>query len=807
MAATSRPHNVSRTGSAPRRARRRSGPTWGQRIRMFFGVVLMLLLIVTVTGIGYFSYFFSETTKRLPNPDNLIDYSPGGITEIFATDKDPKTGKYILLGRVAEQNKEFIPITQIPKALQNATVAIEDERFYDHPGIDPQGIARAIYKDVVDKKMGQGGSTLTQQLARNVYLTQKKTFNRKFQEMLLAVQIEKNYSKEQILEMYLNEVCYGVNTFGVKAAAKAYFGKLPKALTLSEAALIAGLPQQPARLEPFGHKKAAIERRNVILTKMAELGYITQQQAAAAKKEGVSLVPQQTLKTTNFKAPYFTNYVLRQLIDRYGYDAVYKGGMKVYTTLNWQMQQEAERALINGVMNNRGDGVTEGALVCLEQQTGYIRAMAGGIDYKKDNFNFATQGDGRQPGSAFKAFVYATAFEARDRDGDRRWGPESSIDDNQHTYNGYTPGNHGRYHGWVSARTAFTYSYNAAAVWLANEVGIQRVLDTAVKLGIAPNKMRPTLALALGAYPVTPLEMASAYSVFPNHGSRARPMAIRRILDGEGVVLVDNTPQVDAAVLSETTAAGVSSMMADVVGRGTAAGADGIHEIEDARGKTGTTNDSRDAWFVGFTPELTTSVWVCGIQRTVKKGKTVARYRPMADVYGGSACAPIWARFMKAAVPIQRMSGLPIQKLPEKVVPVASSDEETPRRYRRRRRREENPRNYSNDGYGGTPATGGAATPAPKTTSTPERTATPPAETNPEPETPAVLPASDGNPGNAGNDGEVTERPRTVDKAPPHTAPVVPAGQERTPGNTVQPNPDSRHVRTMIDNRSTMTDV
>jgi penicillin-binding protein 1A len=720
----------------------------------------MLLLIVTVTGIGYFSYLFNQTTKNLPSPDNLIDYSPGGITEIFATDKDPKTGKYIVLGRVAAQNKEFIPITEIPKALQNATVAIEDERFYDHPGIDPQGIARAIYKDVAQKKMGQGGSTLTQQLARNVYLSQKKTFNRKFQEMLLAVQIEKNYSKEQILEMYLNEVCYGVNTFGVKAAAKAYFGKLPKALTLSEAALLAGLPQQPARLEPFGHKKAAVERRNVILSKMAELGYITKHQAKVAQKEGVSLVPQQTLLQTDFKAPYFTNYVLRQLVDKYGYDAVYKGGMKVYTTLNWKMQQEAERALINGVMSKRGDGVTEGALVCLEQQTGYIRAMAGGIDYKKDNFNFATQGDGRQPGSSFKAFVYATAFETG-RHGDRRWGPDSSVDDSQHTYNGYTPGNHGRYHGWVSARNAFAFSYNSAAVWLANEVGIKRVMETAARMGLPAEKMRPTLALALGAYPMTPLEMASAYSVFPNHGSRAHPMAIRRILDGDGVVLIDNRPQVDQAVIAESTAAKVSEMMADVVDHGTAAGAAGIHEVEGARGKTGTTNDSRDAWFVGYTPELTTAVWVCGIQRTKKNGKVVARYVPMADVYGGSACAPIWARFMKAAVPIQRMSGQPIQPLPEKVVPVASSDDADgqPRRRRRRRHRaEDNPRTYSNEGYGGSPAVGIVATPDPKPTGAVQEPAPSVSKPNPESADIPAAPNSSGDKGETAGDAGVLGR-------------------------------------------------
>ncbi|MBC8103653.1 MAG: PBP1A family penicillin-binding protein [Cytophagales bacterium] len=688
MAATSRPRS---NGAAPRSVRRRgTGPTWGQRIRTFFGVVLMLLLLLTVTGIGYFAYLFNETAKRLPNPDNLIDYSPGGITEIFATDKDPKTGKYLLLGRVFAQNKEFIPVTQIPKALQNATVAIEDERFYDHSGIDPQGIARAIYKDITEKRMGQGGSTLTQQLARNVYLNQNKTFDRKLQEMLLAIQIEKNYSKEQILEMYLNEVCYGVNTFGVKAAAKVYFGKLPKDLTLAEVALLAGLPQQPARLEPFGHKKAAIERRNVILAKMAELGYIKPQQSKAAQKQGVNLVAQQSRLRTDFKAPYFTHYVIRQLTEKYGWETVSKRGLKVYTTLNWKMQQEAERALINGVMKNRDQGVTDGALVCIEPQTGYIRAMVGGMDFKKDQFNFATQGNGRQPGSSFKAVVYATALESR------RWGPDSSINDSQRSYGGYSPGNHGRYHGWVPARSAFAYSYNAAAVWLANEVGINRVVDTGERLGLPREKMRPTLALALGAYPMTPLEMASAYSVFPNHGSRARPMVIRTVQDGEGVTLVENTPSIDQAVLSESTAAGVSSMMADVVDHGTAAGADGIHEVPNARGKTGTTNDSRDAWFIGYTPELTTAVWVCGIQRTTKKGRLVTRYRPMDNVYGGSACAPIWARFMKAAIPIQRSSGQPTQPLPEKTVaPVASEK----RRYRRRLTRADNPGSYSNAGY------------------------------------------------------------------------------------------------------------
>ena len=362
----------------------------------------------------------------------------------------------------------------------------------------------------------------------------------------------------------------------------------------------------------------------------------------------------------------------------------------------------------------------------------------------------------------------------RDRDGDHRWGPESEVDDSQHTYHGYTPGNHGRYHGMVSARTAFAFSFNAAAVWLANEVGIQRVIDTAVKLGLPSDKMKPTLALALGAYPMTPLEMASAYSAFPNHGSRAHPMAVRRIVDGQGVVLIDNKPQIDQAVISESAAAGVSSMMADVVSRGTAAGAEGIHEIEDARGKTGTTNDSKDAWFVGYTPELTTAVWVCGIQRSIKNKKQITRYRPMGDVYGGSACGPIWARFMKAAVPIQRQSGQPIQPLPEKVVPVASSDGDgETRHYRRRRRREENPRNYSNDGYGGD--TGIAKTETPAAKAVEEKPEPTPAA---EKEKPAEKQAP---PPPAENTNDVP------DTAPAHatttgqTTPIIPTGRIVTP--------------------------
>lgn len=638
--------------------------TWWQRIAAFLGVLTTLLLLAVLGGVGYAYLLLQQTTKALPSTDTLVDYQPGGVTEIYALDKDPKTKKPVLLGQVFAQYKEYQPITEIPELIKEATIAIEDERFLSHPGIDPKGIARALYANYRAKRTTQGASTLTQQLARNIFLNQKRTLNRKLQEMFLAVQLERNFSKEQILEMYLNEVCYGENTYGVRAAANVYFGKPVKKLTLAETALIAGLPQRPSAYEPFDHLKNAVERRNVVLAKMAELGYITQADFKKAKKEKVKLAPKRDHTRTAFKAPYFTNYVLRLLVDKYGKEAVYERGLKVQTTLNYRMQQEAERALINGVLNARDSGVMEGALVCLEPRTGFVRAMVGGTNFQKDQFNFVAQGR-RQPGSAFKPFVYTAAFASG------RFSPDSYISDSPVSYGRWSPKNYGGgYHGTVSLRQALTHSYNIPAVRVANEIGIQNVIKTARSMGIE-SPIPANLSVALGAAEVTPLELCSAYTVFPNHGNHARPMAILRVVDSEGSVLEQNAAQVDQAVVPETVVAQVSSILGDVVTRGTAASAKGIHDVKDARGKTGTTNDNRDAWFVGYTPELTTAVWVCGVRRYLKQGKLVQRYPPMSGVTGGRVCAPIWARFMKAAVPIQRKSGLEIPQLPEKTVPKA----------------------------------------------------------------------------------------------------------------------------------------
>jgi membrane peptidoglycan carboxypeptidase len=355
--------------------------------------------------------------------------------------------------------------------------------------------------------------------------------------------------------MYLNEVYYGASAYGVQAASKVYFGKSVHKLSLSEAALLAGLPQRPGELDPTKNLKAALARRNTVLAKMAELGFITPKQLKAAKRQKPRLVHYKAPTRDDWKAPYFVDYVLTQLVQRYGAETVYRGGLKVHTTLNYKMQQAAEEALRKGVARARGLGVTEGALVCVEPRSGFIRAMVGGVSYKRHQYNNAVQGK-RQPGSAFKPIVYAAAIDSRPD----RYGPYASIDNSRIRYRSggrwWTP-NGGGPHGLVSMRTALTYSYNNAAVNTAKRIGVRRVLDYARRMGIR-SPMAPTLAMALGAYEVSPLEMASAFAIFANGGDRAEPMAIRYVLDHEGDLLENNRPEVERSVIRNNTVAEMS---------------------------------------------------------------------------------------------------------------------------------------------------------------------------------------------------------------------------------------------------------
>lgn len=621
-----------RSAVTRRRIRRR-------RFRLFVLYTEIIALVFLIIFLGVIGGTFVSVSRLLPSSSDIADYEPTEATKIISSDG-------VLLAEVFEENREVVPLENIPKHLRNATIAIEDERFYRHVGVDLRGIARALYQNLRTGRVVQGGSTLTQQLARNIYLTREKKLSRKLQEMVLAIQLERNYSKEEILELYLNQVYYGSGAYGVQTASKIYFGKDVKNLTLAECALLAGLPQKPSVFSPHVNLDAAVRRRNIVLDRMAELGYITVDQRDEAIAERVELVPLQPTGLAKYKAPWFVTYVIKELTKKYGEDLVYRGGLRVHTTLNYEMQQAAEKNLREQVARARDRHVTQGALVCIDPHTGYIKAMVGGVnpDFTKDQFNRAVQAK-RQPGSAFKAFVYTAAV-------DNGYGPDYRISNRPIIYKGKPwPKNYSRRQNARSytMRRAIAESINVCAVRMTETIGVDQVITYARLLGIK-SPLEPTYALALGASVVTPLELCSAYGVFAANGVRAEPMCIVRITesdgDRDGSIIEENHP-LTRQVLSEQTAMTMSEMFRGVVvsrgGTGYAAA-----RVPNAHGKTGTTSEDRDAWFVGYTPELVAAVWVGNDD-----------YSPMRNVWGGNVCAPAWAGFMLQALEIHKRETQP----------------------------------------------------------------------------------------------------------------------------------------------------
>ncbi len=537
-----------------------------------------------------------------------------------------------------------MPITDIPADLQHATVAIEDSRFYNHVGIDLRGIGRAVVQNLRTGRVSQGGSTLTQQLARNVYLTREKKLSRKLQEIILALKIERNFSKEQILELYLNQVFYGSGAYGVQTASNIYFGKNVKDLTLAECALIAGLPQKPSVYSPHENLDEAVDRRDVVLRRMEELGYITDKQCESALQEKVQLAELKARGIAKYKAPSFVTYVIKEVTKVLGPDQVYRGGLRIYTTLNYEMQETAERALREGVARSKYGNVSQGALISIDPQTGFIKAMVGGVnpDFTKDQFNRAVQAK-RQPGSSFKAFVYTAAI-------DNGYDPYYRVSNSRITFNSagskpWTPKNYnGRYGGTYSLTQAVAQSINIVAVRVADKIGIDEVIKYAHLCGIQSDLPR-NLSLALGSAVVSPLEITSAYGVFAARGMRAEPVAILKITDRDGSVIKENSSQ-PVQVLSQQTADTMSEMFRAVVTSGT--GRRVRYTIPNAHGKTGTTNDDRDAWWVGYTPELVTGVWIGN-----------DNYAPMRNIWGSTGCLPIWEEFMKKGIEVYKREHAP----------------------------------------------------------------------------------------------------------------------------------------------------
>ena len=586
---------------------------------------IVTIFVVMLTGIGCGFLTASINTK----PNLADDIRPPASSQIYDTNGN-------LIANVhATENRVLVKINKIPKDLQNAFVAVEDARFYDHYGVDPRGILRAVWANFTDGSVSEGGSTITQQLAKNAYLTQERTLKRKVQEMFLALQLERQYTKQEILELYLNQIYFGQGAYGVQAAAQTYFGKNVEDLNLSECAMLAGIPKSPNYYSPLNNLAAATERKDTVLDQMEKYGYINASKANQTKKEALQLVKKKQ-KSDTTPAAYFIDYVTQKLIDKYGADAVYKDGLKIYTTLDMDMQHAAEAAMQQlPTYHTDGNGLQQpqGALVAIEPQTGHIKAMVGGRG--TDQFNRATMAE-RQPGSAFKPFVFVAGLE-------NKMTPSTIIDDSPITIGDWSPQNYERsFSGKVNLRTVAEQSMNVPTVKIAQKVGIDRAIYYAQEMGIStlvldgPQNDK-NLATALGGLTkgVTPLELASAYGTFANRGIHTPPVAIIKILDRNGKI-IEQSERKERSVVSEKSAYLLTDMLKGVIARGTGTRA---NIGRPAAGKTGTTSDYKDAWFVGYTPDLVAAVWIGNDDNTVMNGMT-----------GGREPASVWKAFMQKAL-------------------------------------------------------------------------------------------------------------------------------------------------------------
>jgi penicillin-binding protein 1A len=599
--------------------------------RGFWWFLKVAVLIALLSLVGYGAATLHSLRQLLPDPD-LGSYRAPEATLIY-----DRSGK--IIAKVFEENREFVPLTKIPQNMRDATIASEDRRFYQHQGVDVRGVARALWRDVVSGRFAEGASTITQQLARNIYLSPERSLNRKIKEAMLAIEIERRYSKDEILQLYLNEIYYGSRAYGVQAAARAYFGKDVSRLTLPECALIAAMPKRPSEYSPYENRDLAKEKRDVVLDLMAQQGYITEDESEKAKAQRIRLVASRPPSSGLNRAPEITSYVLNELSREFGADVVYRSGWRIYTTVDLRMQEAARAAVEAGLKSakKQNKNIGEAALVCLRPKTGEILAMVGGKEAVPGGFNRAVQAK-RQPGSSFKFFVYLAAT-------DSGFKPTNTIVDSPVSYPSYggtkrwRPKNaDGKYRGTVTLRTGFASSINVVAVKLLDEVGVQKCIDWAHTMGIR-SRLDPNLSLALGTSEVSPLEMASAFGVVAADGKRAEPVGYSRVTDRDGRLIKESRFD-SVEVMDERLVKTMRDYTRWVVasGTGTRAG----RGVPNARGKTGTSSDYKDAWFIGFTDDLSCAVWLGNDDST-----------PMRRVFGGSWAAPIWADFMAAALRIQ----------------------------------------------------------------------------------------------------------------------------------------------------------
>ncbi len=611
-------------------------------------IALFYIFVAAAGGVVIFLgilFFYSvKDLPRLPEPLSRIIETPP--TEIFAADGQP----VLVLG-----GREYVPLNRVSLNFIQAILATEDHRFWEHPGINKLRTIKAMWLNLVRPGRVQGASTITQQLAKNLFFSFEQTYTRKFKELLMALQIEAQFSKQEIIEAYINQITFGVNAVGIEPAARLFFDKPAAELTLAEGAFLAGLPKSPTYYSPYSYFDRAKKRQLVVLQRMVATGVITADEARIAGEETLSIVPR---KAGRGGGSYFIDVVLKELENRYGTDVLYHGGLKITTTLDPQMQTWAEEAVHKGIVRlekeindppkedseedptQAEEEKLQGALVSIETRSGAVKAVVGGRGYFETQYNRAVQNN-RQPGSGFKPFLYYCAFEKEGLS------PASLFEDKPVTIpvkgaQDWVPKNFERaYKGPMVLKQALTESVNTIAAQLVGLTGPEAVIDVARRCGIK-SPLKPVYSVALGTSGVSPLEMASAFATFATGGIRHQPFFIWRVEDVYGRILEEHIVN-SRKVLDPEITYQLVDILKGVVDQGSGRSIRKLGFELDAAGKTGTTNGCRDAWFTGFTPMLSTSVWV-GYDRN-------KNLRDMNGwgITGGRAAAPIWGKFMEKA--------------------------------------------------------------------------------------------------------------------------------------------------------------
>ncbi|MDR3281674.1 MAG: penicillin-binding protein 1A [Endomicrobium sp.] len=625
-------------------------------VLLFFVAISILIIVITRLAI--------EVMGRLPYVQELEDYTPNLSTKIYDRNNN-------LISEFFVERRVLIPIKEVPVNLQKAFIAIEDNNFFKHWGISIKGTARAFIRMILKRKVSEGGSTITQQLAKTIFLTRKKTLLRKIKESILTIQLEKKYSKYEILQFYVNQIYFGNGAYGVQAAARIYFNKNTKDLNLAECATLAAIPKSPNYYNPFKNTKASLTRRNLVLLKMKKLGYITKEQ----EKEALRVTLPIKKKALENSVRYLTDFLKILLEPKYGTNALFKSGLSIYTTIDIQAQTAAEKAIEETLTKfeeyklnkNKQMGLKsakmQGALIAIDTKNGAIRAMVGGRDFKESQFNRAIQAK-RQPGSSFKPFVYLTAIETgltpatifNDKPlifvyNKNSWNlvsrdltiletiaenvPEKDLTNINKIW---IPTNYGNKHrGPVTLGTSLALSINTCTVDIIMKITPEKVIQTARSLGIS-TPLTNSLSLALGSSEVTLQEMVSAFATLASGGIKSNPYFITKIIDKDGKILEQYTPE-QKEVFSPQICYITTNMLKGVIERGSGWYAKNLGRP--CAGKTGTTNNSTDAWFVGYTPQLAAGVWVGYDDKSMSLGEKTT---------GGIIACPIWTQFMKEAL-------------------------------------------------------------------------------------------------------------------------------------------------------------